>query len=132
MTVPREFDSLGVIFERLDSFLADSRVDDRSRFVLRLALEELFTNLVKYNPEGEATIGISLTLGEREVAVTIIDRGVRPFDVTIGDARGLDLPLEERRVGGLGLHLVRTLVDRLEYTHNDNQSTITLTKTLER
>lgn len=132
MKVPRDFGSLGLIFERLDAILEDPRVDDRSVFVVRLALEEIFTNMVKYNPGGEATIGIAITLGDREVTVRLVDRGVQPFDVTAGPTPELDLPMDERRIGGLGLHLVRTLVDGLEYAHYDNQTTITLTKRLER
>ncbi len=130
--VPRTILSLGTIFERLDPLLADPRVDDRSAYVVRLAVEELFTNMVKYNPEGDPAVKITAQLEGRAVMVRFEDRGVRPFDVTVAGHTTPDLPAEERPVGGVGLHLVRSLVDGLEYAHADGRTTITITKALER
>jgi len=131
LEVPRSFAALGAIFERLDVVLEDPRVDDRTVFVIRLAVEELFTNMVKYNPDGDPAIGITAVLDGGSITVSLVDRGGTPFDVTAARTPDLDLPMEERRVGGLGLHLVQTLVDRLEYSHKDGHTTITFIKTLE-
>jgi anti-sigma regulatory factor (Ser/Thr protein kinase) len=132
LEVPRAFSALEAIFERLDAVLEDPRVDDRTVFVIRLAVEELFTNMVKYNPDGDPAIGITAVLDSGSITVSMVDRGGKPFDVTAARAPELDLPMEERRVGGLGLHLVQRLVDRLEYSHEEDHSTITFIKTLER
>lgn len=132
LEVPREFRSLDLIFERMDGLLADPRVDARSAYVIRLAIEELFTNMVKYSPEGHPTISLSMALENRSMTVRMVDRGVRPFDVTTAVVPDLEMPMEKRRVGGVGLHLVRSLLDGLEYTHESGQTTITLTKNLER
>lgn len=131
LEVPRTFSALGAIFERLDVVLEDPRVDDRTVFVIRLAVEELFTNMVKYNPDGDPAVRITIVLDSGSITVSMVDRGGRPFDVTVVRTPDLDLSMEERRVGGLGLHLVQTLVDRLEYSHEDAQTTITFIKTLE-
>lgn len=132
MEVPRAFSALDVIFERLNVVLEDPRVDDRTVYVIRLAVEELFTNMVKYNPDGAPAIRITALLDNGSITVSMMDRGGAPFDVTAARTPDLDLPMEERRVGGLGLHLVRKLVDRLEYSHEDGHTTITIIKTLER
>lgn len=131
LEAPRSFAALEEIFKRLDTVLEDPRVDDRTVFVIRLAVEELFTNMVKYNPKGDPAIGITVVLDSGSITVSMVDRGGTPFDVTAAPTPDLDLPMEERRVGGLGLHLVQTLVDRLEYSHEDGQTTITFIKTLE-
>jgi anti-sigma regulatory factor (Ser/Thr protein kinase) len=132
LEVPRAFAALEVIFERLNAVLEDPRVDDRTVYVIRLAVEELFTNMVKYNPDGAPAIGITAVLEGGSITVSMMDRGGTPFDVTVARTPDLDRPMEERRVGGLGLHLVRRLVDRLEYSHEDDHTTITFIKTLER
>jgi len=131
LEVPRAFSALEAIFKRLDTVLQDPRVDDRTVYVIRLAVEELFTNMVKYNPDGDPAIGITAVLDSGSIMVSMMDRGGTPFDVTAARTPDLDLPMEGRRVGGLGLHLVRKLVDRLEYSHEDGQTTITFIKTLE-
>lgn len=131
LRVPRAVSALGLIFERLDSLLADPRVDDRSAYVVRLAVEEIFTNMVKYNPEGEQTIAITASLDGASITVSMEDREVRPFDVTAAEAPRLNLPADERPVGGMGLHLVRSMVDGLEYRHDNGLATIRITKALE-
>ena len=131
LRVPRTVSALGLIFERLDPLLADPRVDDRSAYVVRLAVEEIFTNMVKYNPEGEHTIAITASLDGASITVSMEDRGVRPFDVTAAETPGLNLPADERPVGGMGLHLVRSMVDGLEYRHDNGLTRIRITKALE-
>jgi serine/threonine-protein kinase RsbW len=132
LEVPRTFSALGAIFERLDTVFEDPRVDDRTVFVIRLAVEELFTNMVKYNPGGGPAIGITAVLDGGSITVSMEDRGGKPFDLAAANSPDLDLPMDERPVGGLGLHLVRSLVDRMEYSHTDDHTTITFIKTLER
>ena len=96
-----------------------------------LAVEELFTNMVKYSPAGDAHIRIAMATTEGGVEVTLTDYDVDRFDVTQAPDANIDLPIEERRPGGLGLHLIRRLVDSLqyEYSNESRQSRITFRKT---
>jgi anti-sigma regulatory factor (Ser/Thr protein kinase) len=72
LEVPRAFSGLGAIFERLDVVLEDPRVDDRTVFVIRLAVEELFTNMVKYNPDGDPAIRIAAVLDGGSITVSMV------------------------------------------------------------
>ncbi len=127
----RTFDSLEAIFGFAEEFFGREGIDKRHRFAVNFALEEIFTNMVKYNANNSNQIQIGLERADDKLLVTLTDFDVEPFDVTqVGEVR-TDQPLEERKIGGLGLHLTKKMMDRVDYDYTDRRSTITLTKILE-
>jgi serine/threonine-protein kinase RsbW len=107
--------------------LAES-IDDSVRFPIQLALEELFVNLVTYNPGANRDILIEVGIANQGVTVTITDHDAAEFDVT--KQRGVDTgaTLNERKPGGLGLHLIQHMVDTLEYDYRGGRSRIRFSK----
>jgi serine/threonine-protein kinase RsbW len=126
----REIQSLEEIFIFLDALMERHQTDPSDAYVLRLAVEELFTNMVKYNGAGDPEITLGFETDGRFSMVTLVDCGGIPFDVT--RARDVDttLALEDRPVGGLGIHLVKQLVDEVRYVLSGRCSTITIVKKL--
>jgi len=127
----RTFDSLEEIFGFAEEFFASERIDERHRFAVNFALEEIFTNMVKYNQGSEREIRIDLDRADNRLRVTLTDFDVEPFDITHATETPVDVPLEERTAGGLGLQLTKKMMDEVDYEYADRQSTITLTKLLE-
>jgi anti-sigma regulatory factor (Ser/Thr protein kinase) len=129
---PRQIGALDEIFTFLDEFVDRHGLDDDTSYAIRFAAEELFTNMVKYNKG--TNNGISLQVGVDEsgqvVRMQLTDSGVDPFDPASLDTVNVDAPLEERVPGGLGIHLVRALVDDLSYTYADREMRVTVTKKL--
>ena len=127
----RSFDSLEEIFAFTADFFAIHGIDRGLLPTVDLILEELFTNMVKYSPGGDAFIRVEMATTPGGVEVTLTDYDVERFDVTKAPDANIDLPIEERRPGGLGLHLIRRLVDSLhyEYSNEKRQSRITFRKT---
>ena len=128
----RSFDSLHEIFAFLDGFFAREHIDSKHRYGMYLAAEEFFTNMVKYNSgksPGEIRIEIARTDDQLRLALTDFD--VEPFDVTKAKPVPKDTPLEARRRGGLGLQIVREMMDSVTYDYRDRCSRVTVVKNLE-
>jgi phosphoserine phosphatase RsbU/P len=126
----RSFDSLEAVFGFIEDFLRAKSIDPDLREPVDFIVEELFTNMVKYNPGNEHDIALSLGCSQDVLSVRLTDFDVEPFDVTRAPAVDIDKPLAERQIGGLGLHLVRKMADTIHYEFADRRSTITFTMTL--
>lgn len=126
---PRSIQSLPAIFDFADEFLAALNVDKTSSFGLQLAIEELFTNCVKYN-HSTADILLVLEKASNQIIITIEDYDVEGFDMSKPPPVDTEEPLEKRKVGGLGLFLVQKLMDRVDYQYENRTSTITVVKTI--
>ncbi len=96
-------------------------------FKLNLALEELGVNIVNYSgATGE--IEISLASDGETVTIEIADNG-RPFNPLAEPATpDISAPLDERPIGGLGVHLVRSMMDELSYSREDGMNRLAMTK----
>ena len=100
---------------------------------VNLAVEEILANIISYGytdnrEEHEIKLGVSVQPGE--VRVDVEDDG-RPFNPLEAPEPDTTKPLEERTVGGLGIHLVRKLMDSLEYKRRDNKNFLTIKKKIQ-
>jgi anti-sigma regulatory factor (Ser/Thr protein kinase) len=129
---PRTFEALDRIFEFTAATLGEEGVPAEIRTTVDFALEELFTNIVKYGRTSATEVRIELKAIPGGVEVVIVDPDADPFDVT--QDRGVDttLSLDERTPGGLGIHLVQRMMDAIEYHYSPDrrEARITLRKTL--
>ena len=135
VTTTRDFDrsigSLADVFVFLDESLGVREVDERSRLVLHLAVEELFTNMVKYNANSARQIGVCVRSDDDRVRVELVDPDTEPFDPTALGPVDTTRPIEQRKRGGLGIHLVRTMADGIDYQYEGREMTVSVTKNLE-
>lgn len=126
----RSLDSLEELFAFTESFFTCEGIDRQDWYTVNLAVEELFTNMVKYNPAGGGEISLRMQRTGDVVEVRMRDPGATPFDVTEPRAVDPGAPVESRKSGGLGLYLVQQLVDSLDYSYRDGTSTVTFTRKL--
>ena len=100
-------------------------------FSLNLALEEAVANVMKYAyPEGEMhDIVLSVKLTDNRLIFKLMDTG-KPFDPTIVPDANVNLSAEERQIGGLGIFLVRQIMDSVEYRRIDGKNILTMIKLL--
>lgn len=124
----RDVDNLSEIYRYVEDLMATSDIDDSVRFPIHLAMEELFVNLVTYNPGARQDILVDVEIANQGVTITITDHDAAEFDVT--KQRGVDTSasLNERKPGGLGLHLIQNMVDTLEYDYRGGRSKIRFSK----
>ena len=131
----KQMTSLDGVFEFLDQYMTRQGIDAATAYSVNLAVEEFFTNMVKYSGGRRDDVLISIASDGRLLTVRLVDRDTDPFDITgarTGHVDDLTRPLHERRVGGLGIHLAKEMVDSLSYEHANRQSTITFTMNLEK
>lgn len=125
----RSLDSLAKIFDFIEAFFQSQGIDTSLRSSVDLAIDELFTNMVEHNPAQEKNITVELSPVENGISVTMTDYESTPFDIiTQAPTVDIDALPEDREAGGLGLHLVKEVVDTIEYLHEDGRSRITFTK----
>ena len=128
----RRIDAVGAVFDFVGGEFARHGIDPSLRRPVELALEELFTNMVKYGRGGGAEVQLSLSPIPGGVEAILVDEGVEPFDPTAAPEVDVLRPLSERQPGGLGIHLVKQLVDSIgyEYRADRRESRITFRKTV--
>jgi phosphoserine phosphatase len=127
-TFERSFDSLAAIAAFTADTFARMEIDARLLPTVDLTVEELFTNMVKYGIGSTSPVRIELAAIAGGVELRMIDDDVEPFDITRAPDVDIDAPIEERKPGGLGLHLVRRMADSVayEYVEERRQSRLTL------
>ncbi|MCK9308211.1 MAG: ATP-binding protein [Methanoculleus sp.] len=127
LTVRAELTELATIADFLAEVLAGS--GDDMVFAAQLAVDEACSNTILYGyPGGEAgTITITCTVDDDAVRVTITDDGVA-FDPLSAPTPLFDTPAEERPIGGLGVHFIRTVMDGVSYAREGGKNLLSMEK----
>lgn len=101
-------------------------VDKASLKKLELASEEVIVNIISYAyPEKRGKVWIDYQKVNSSVAITIRDKGVA-FNPLEHKVEGVDLPLEKRKVGGLGVFLLQKMITDLKYERVEEENRLTL------
>ncbi len=132
--IPRHLRVMGQMSDlaRITNFVEESSeeagVDPAARFDLQLAVEEACTNIIQHAYGGQGgEIEVDFEAAGADVTITIRDWG-EAFSPEEANNSDLSLPLEERAVGGLGLHLMGELMDEVRFTFAPGGNTLVMTK----
>lgn len=131
--VENRLEEIAVVNAAFNGFARDHELPDRMRRHVELILDELLNNIISHAwPEGgEHRIRVNVDLGTDRLVLVVSDDG-RAFDpLGRGDA-DIDIPLDQRTAGGLGIHLVRRLGDEVEYRRESGRNVLTVTMMLPR
>ena len=101
--------------------------DERAR--LLVILDELFTNVVSYgySEAAQGLIEVALALDGDKLVIEFVDDGAR-FDPLTSPAADLSLSVEDRPIGGIGITIVRALVDEIGYAWQGNRNHLKLSR----
>jgi serine/threonine-protein kinase RsbW len=124
----RRLSALDEMFSFLEARLPGGAADDEAAFCVKLAAEELFSNMVRHGDGHGDHILLELEVTEPRIFFRLTDYDVEPFDPRSVPAPRLDAPVEERKPGGLGLHLVKSVVDRVTYEYRDREMRVSAEK----
>jgi len=130
---PRRIEALEEVFAFLQDFAAEHGFGERTFYAINLVVEELFTNMVRHNIGGGDHIILGLDHDDEQVHLELVDLDVEPFDpATVADV-AVDGGIDSRRPGGLGVYLVKKLVDDVAYDYDaaERRMRISVKKSLE-
>jgi len=104
-------------------------VPSRTLYAVNLAIDELVTNAILHGFEDAAgqELIVRLEASGGELIASVIDSG-KEFNPTTAPLPDLHAPLEDRELGGLGIHLVRSLMDHVEWQRTDGRNVLTVRK----
>ena len=124
-TIRNQRRELGRMLTLLEGFCLANHISDDDQFNVRLVLDEAVINVIVhgYDDSHEHDIHVSLSLDSGVLAIHIDDDGIayNPLDAP---APRFDLPIEQRRIGGLGVHIMKTLAKSVEYRRQDGRNNL--------
>lgn len=136
--------NLQLTSEAMDFSVCSSMVEEycqrlglpqKSIFKITLVLDELITNIISYGYDDPDSYLIDVQLFCKDDGlVLVLSDNARPFNPLLDAAKPeLDLPLEQRArpIGGMGVHLVKSLMDSVHYERVDDRNVLTLKKSLD-
>ncbi len=121
--VPATWEQIDRLMAFVDEIERRTRFSDEQCYLLRLVIEEIATNIIKYGYANRTPGPIDIACAEEAgtLRITIRDRG-QPFDPRDAPAPNFGGDPRDREPGGLGLFLIRELADQIGYRHNPRSS----------
>ena len=133
LTMLNDVMAIGDINSAFNQFAEQHGLPEKVQRRMNVCLDELLSNIVSYgyteSEQDQHEIEIHLRLLDEELVVTIIDDG-KPFNPFANDPPDTALSVEERPIGGLGVHLVRNFMDKVSYERHGENNVVTLHKHL--
>lgn len=120
-------DNLDIVIDFVNEDLEQHNCESNFQSEIDIAVEEIFMNIARYayKPEnGNVAILIS---AKEEFVIEFEDTG-KPYNPLLRSDPDLNIPISERKPGGLGIFLVKQLMDKVSYARVDNKNVLTMTK----
>lgn len=132
ITVPATMENIRTVTDFINEELEKYQIPEMVRVQIDVAIDEIFGNIVRYaygEREGQVTVRTGID-GERPTAsITFIDDG-RPYDPRTAPEPDITLEARLRPIGGLGLFMVRKIMDQLDYKYTDGKNVLTIRKVI--
>lgn len=131
LTVPNRLSENARVKEHFDTFAKHYGLPDPIRLKIHVVIDELLMNIISYAyPDDDRhDICIKVELSTDRLKVSMVDDGI-PFNPLGIETPDTGLALEEREIGGLGIHLIRKMMDRVSYQRRIDKNVISVVKFL--
>ncbi|GAK59185.1 putative anti-sigma regulatory factor, serine/threonine protein kinase [Candidatus Vecturithrix granuli] len=125
--IPAELQHLSQVLNTVGAFARQAGATEEKLGQIELVLEELLVNIINYAyPEGQGTIEIRYRHSHQaRLRLEIFDRGI-PFDPLSIPEVDTQLPLDDRPIGGLGIFLIRNMVESIHYRRENDKNVLTV------
>jgi anti-sigma regulatory factor (Ser/Thr protein kinase) len=127
ITILNKLSEIQKIEAFFDEFVSEKDISIQIKFKIDMILDEILTNIISYgyDDDKEHIITICVSLDEEDMKIVITDDGL-PFNPLLRPPPDLNIPLEERPVGGLGIYLVKSYVSSIDYTRSDEHNILSI------
>ena len=131
MVLANDLQEVARVIDRIELFCAEENINPQQGLRFCLALDELITNILSYGLVARSDAEINLRVDHKNGAMQaeIADNGP-PFDPFAEDIPIPSGPIEDRKIGGLGLTLVKAVMDDLNYRRDGNINRLKISMTL--
>ena len=129
LTFANRADEAPHISRKIEVFLENQLVDSSIINKILLCVDELITNIIAhaYHDPEEHAVSLECNVGEDRISLELRDDGI-PFNPTSKESPKLFKSVEDTGIGGLGIHLVMTLMDHVEYEREGDYNVLRATK----
>jgi len=133
IVLKNDLSEIANVHPALENFGQRCSLSPKTLFEINLILEEVLANIISYayGDNQWHEIVVRADIGSDELVIEVEDDG-RPFNPLQIPPPDLERPLEQRKVGGLGLHLVRELTSSIEYTRREDKNHLVMRKKAEK
>ena len=133
ITIEAKIESLPEVLSFINEKIKDVPHSSRTQMHVEMISEEIYVNICQYaygDDGGTATIGTELKEGDpATLIIRFCDTGTR-FDPLKKEDPDITLPAGSRPIGGLGIFLVKKMIDDIDYKYEDSRNILTVTKVL--
>lgn len=131
--MPATLDSLEDMLDYIVNGLSEIEADKKLINQIRLSCEEVLVNVISYayqNEVGYVEIICEIPTKNGEIFIQFVDEGV-PYNPLLNPDPDIDAPIEDRSIGGLGIYLYKTIMDKVTYERKDDKNILTFIKKLD-
>ena len=128
MTVNPTMETVSQIAAFVEEEMEKLEISPKISMKLMIAVDEIYSNIIRYSGASEATIKIEKT--EKELHLWFIDNG-KPYNPLDAEEPDITKSSEDRKIGGLGIFMVRKMLNNVEYKYIDGKNILKLTKVIE-
>lgn len=134
LVVPAELEELDRVLEFVDRELEKHHCSMKVQMQIDIAVEEIYVNIAHYayrpGQKGEAAIRCSVGGDPLQVTIQFMDNGV-PYNPLNQKDPDITLSAEDRKIGGLGIFMVKKTMDNIRYDYKDGKNILTIDKTIQ-
>ncbi len=132
ISLPANMDNFDNIMDFIQRNAEKTGFNKKKTQEIRLACEEIIINIINYaypDKKGNIEIHCDATKGGKDYQIKIIDWGI-PFNPLSNPEPDTSIPIEDREIGGLGIYLVRNVMDKINYQREDDKNILVCVKYL--
>ena len=132
ITAEAKIENIALVTDFVNSILEKNECSMKVQMEIDIVIDEIFSNIAYYAyapGSGEATVQVEIEDSPKRLELVFIDRGI-PYNPLENKDPDVTLDIEERKIGGLGIFLVKEMMDEVSYEYADGQNILKIKKNL--